>query len=201
MSSSSRPPRSRYRFGFRGKRPARNAQASPTDEILDSLTRQARLMEKAGEERTLGLQTILEVEPGEELLHSLSLPESSPKVTRPKTWSFGKSAFGVMLIGGLTPSLDLLQTIAESQSAKPGYVTADGIASRIRRLAEDRTNGLLCPRHFTFRSPIDKQDGLASTLNRLSFRDCTLLAQTNRQRSTRQSPRGSPGEIRTPVSR
>jgi hypothetical protein len=85
MSSSSRPPRSRYRFGFRGKRPARNAQAATTDEILDSLTRQARLMEKVGEERTLGLQTILEVEPGEGLLHSLSLPESSPKVTRLKT--------------------------------------------------------------------------------------------------------------------
>jgi len=102
MSSSSRPPRSRYRFGFRGKRPARNAQAATTDEILDSLTRQARLMEKAGEERTLELQTILEVETGEGLLHSLSLPESSPKVTRLKTWSFGKLAFGVMLIGGLT---------------------------------------------------------------------------------------------------
>jgi hypothetical protein len=102
MSSSSRPPRSRYRFGFRGKRPARNAQAATTDEILDSLTRQARLMEKAGEERTLGLQTVLEVETGEGLLHSLSLPESSPKVTPLKTWSFGKLAFGVMLIGGLT---------------------------------------------------------------------------------------------------
>ena len=59
-------------------------------------------MEKAGEERTLGLQTILEVEPDEGLLHSLSLPESSPRVTRLKTWSFGKLAFGVMLIGGLT---------------------------------------------------------------------------------------------------
>jgi hypothetical protein len=59
-------------------------------------------MGKAGEERTLGLQTILEVETGEGLLHSLSLPESSPKVTRLKTWSFGKLAFGVMLIGGLT---------------------------------------------------------------------------------------------------
>ena len=103
MSSSSRPPRSRYRFGFRGKRPARNAQAATTDEILDSLTRQARLVEKAGEERTLGLQTILEVEPSEGLLHSLSLPESiSKKATRPRTWSFGKLAFGVMLIGGLT---------------------------------------------------------------------------------------------------
>jgi hypothetical protein len=102
MSSSSRPPHSRYRFGFRGKRPTQNAQAATTDEILDSLTRQAKLMEKAGEERTLGLQTILEVEPGEEPLHSLSLPESSPKVTRLKTWSFGKLAFAVMLIGGLT---------------------------------------------------------------------------------------------------
>ncbi len=102
MSSSSRPPRSRYRFGFRGKRPARNAQAATTDEILDSLTRQARLMEKAGEERTRGLQTILELEPGEDPLHSLSLPESSPRVTHLTTWSFGKSAFGVMLIGGLT---------------------------------------------------------------------------------------------------
>ena len=102
MSSSSKPPRSRYRFGFRGKRPARNAQAATTDEILDSLTRQARLMEKAGEERTLGLQTILQVDPGEALLHSLSLPESSPRVTRLKTWSFGKLAFAVMLMGGLT---------------------------------------------------------------------------------------------------
>lgn len=70
--------------------------------MLDSLTRQARSMEKAREERTLGLQTILEVEPGVGLLDSLSLPESSPKVTRLKTWNLGKLAFGVMLIGGLT---------------------------------------------------------------------------------------------------
>jgi len=48
-----------------GKRLARNVQAATTDEILDSLTRQATLMEKAGEERTLGLQPIVEVEPGE----------------------------------------------------------------------------------------------------------------------------------------
>ena len=102
MSSSSRPPRSRYRFGFRGKRPARNAQASTTDEILDSLTRQARLMEKAGEERTLGLQTILEAEPSEGLLQSSGVPEAGPKVSHLRSWSFGKLAFAVMLIGGLT---------------------------------------------------------------------------------------------------
>jgi hypothetical protein len=102
MSSSGRPPRSRYRFGFRGKRPTRNAQATTTDEILDSLTRQAKSMEKDGEERTLGLQTILEVEPGEGQLHSSGLPEAGPKVSRLRSWSFGKLAFGVMLIGGLT---------------------------------------------------------------------------------------------------
>ena len=102
MSSSGRPPRSRYRFGFRGKRPARNAQATTTDEILDSLTRQAKSMEKDGEERTLGLQTILEVEPGQGQLQSPGVPEAGPKVSRLRSWSFGKLAFAVMLIGGLT---------------------------------------------------------------------------------------------------
>src|SRR5260370_24449349 len=102
MSSSGRTPRSRYRFGFRGKRPARNAQATTTDEILDSLTRQAKSMEKDGEERTLGLQTILDGESGEGLLQSSGLPEAGPKVSRLRSWSFGKLAFAVMLVGGLT---------------------------------------------------------------------------------------------------
>src|SRR5260370_39386056 len=102
MSSSGRPPRSIYRFGFRGKRPARNAQATTTDEILDSLTRQAKSMEKDGEERTLGLQTILEVEPGQGQLQSPGVPEAGPKVSRLRSWSFGKLAFAVMLVGGLT---------------------------------------------------------------------------------------------------
>ena len=62
MSSSSRPPRSRYRFGFKGKRPSRNSLAGSNDEILDSLTRHAKLMEDDGKDRILGLQTVLEVE-------------------------------------------------------------------------------------------------------------------------------------------
>jgi len=101
MGSSSRTPRSRYRFGFKGKRPGRNTQATTTDEILDSLTRQAKLMEKDGEERTLGLQTILEVDPGEELFQS-SRPEPDPIVEGLKSWNFGKLAFAIMLVGGLT---------------------------------------------------------------------------------------------------
>lgn len=101
MSSSSRPPRSRYRFGFRGKRTGRNDQATTTDEILDSLTRQAKLIERDGQKRTLGLQTILEVEPDEELLQS-SPPESGPTAGHLKNWNLGKSAFAIMLIVGLT---------------------------------------------------------------------------------------------------
>ena len=101
MSSSSRPPRSRYRFGFKGKRPGRGHRAATTDEILDSLTRRAKLMEEEGKTRTLGLQTILEVESDEERLQP-----SNPKAARAfkplKTGNLGKYAFGVMLIGGLT---------------------------------------------------------------------------------------------------
>jgi len=101
MSSSDRPPRSRYRFGFRGKRPRRNTQATTTDEILDSLTRQAKSMEKDGEERTLELQTILEADPGEGHLQSLR-SEQDPIVERSKSWNFGKLSFAIMLAGGLT---------------------------------------------------------------------------------------------------
>jgi hypothetical protein len=57
-------------------------------------------MEREGEERTLGLQTILEVEPDEGLLQS-SPSEAGPTVARLKSWNFGKSAFAIMLIGGL----------------------------------------------------------------------------------------------------
>ena len=100
MSSSGRPPRSKYRFGFRGKRPGRSPHPATTDEILDGLTRQAKLMEKHGEERTIGLQTILEVDPPDEPTRSSNL-ESSRTFERLKTGSVGKVAFAVMLLTGL----------------------------------------------------------------------------------------------------
>jgi len=75
-------------------------QATTTDEILDSLTRHAKLMEKDGEERTLELQTILESDPGEDRLQSLrSGPD--PIVEGLRSWNFGKLAFSIMLLGGL----------------------------------------------------------------------------------------------------
>jgi len=58
-------------------------------------------MEKDGEERTLGLRTILEADPGEELFQS-SHPEPDPIVEGLKSWNFGKLAFAIMLVGGLT---------------------------------------------------------------------------------------------------
>ncbi len=101
MSSSSRPSRSRYRFGFRGKRPARTAQTATTDEILDSLTRQAKVIEDNGEQRTLELQTILEAEPDETLLQRSTLAPRRPLLPV-KTKNLGKFTFAAMLIGGLT---------------------------------------------------------------------------------------------------
>ena len=44
----------------------RDQQATTTDEILDSLTRQAKLIEASEKQRTLGLETLVEVELTEE---------------------------------------------------------------------------------------------------------------------------------------
>jgi hypothetical protein len=57
-------------------------------------------MEKNGEERTIGLQTILEVDPPDEPPRSSNL-ESSRTLERLKTGSVGKFAFAVMLLTGL----------------------------------------------------------------------------------------------------
>lgn len=65
-SSTSQLPRSKYRFRLKGKRHMRDQQATTTDEILDSLTRQAKLIEASEKQRTLGLETLVEVELTEE---------------------------------------------------------------------------------------------------------------------------------------
>ena len=100
MGSSSRPLRSRYRFGFGGKRPSRNTQAATTDEILDGLARQAKLMEQDRDERTIGLQTILEDDPREDLLQSMRLEPHT--IEGLKRRNLGKLAFAIMIVGGLT---------------------------------------------------------------------------------------------------
>ena len=137
MSSSSRPPRSRYHFGFRGKRPGRNRKAATTDEILESLTRQAKLIEKDGEERTLGLQTILDNERTEELPQDPRLEQPS-RFEHPRSLNFGRYAFTAMLVGGLiflwiyarlsqTLSLQSLATLQQTIS-RVGFADSQKLA-------------------------------------------------------------------------
>jgi hypothetical protein len=57
-------------------------------------------MEKDGEERTIGLQTILEVEPDVETTQFSNL-ESTKTLEHFRTRHMGKSAFALMLLGGV----------------------------------------------------------------------------------------------------
>jgi hypothetical protein len=137
MSSSDRPPRSKYRFGFRGKRVGRSPQLATTDEILDSLTRQAKLMEADGAARTVGLETLLEVETSEESSQSSNLEPNQPFQTL-KTWTLGKSVFTLMLLAGvvflwiyskLLRNLDLANlTILQQRVVDPGFADPQKVA-------------------------------------------------------------------------
>ena len=101
MGSSKRPSRSRYHFGFSGKRAGRKTQPTTTDEILDSLTRQAKLMEEAGNERTLGLETILDDHSSEDTLQ-LSRIEANKIFQELKHWNVSKLTFAIMCFACLT---------------------------------------------------------------------------------------------------
>jgi hypothetical protein len=137
MSSSDRPPRSKYRFGFRGKRVGRGPRLATTDEILDSLTRQAKSMEEDGEERTMGLETILEAGPSDESSQSSNLDPTQPFQTL-KTRTFGKSVFALMLLGGvvflwfyskLLQNLDLHSlTIVQQRVIDAGFTNIQKVA-------------------------------------------------------------------------
>lgn len=100
VSSSSRSPRPKHRFGFRGNRASPRPQNATTDELLDSLTRHAELMEKDGKERAIELQTILEFEPDNETTQSSPL-ELSRTLEHFRTRRIGRSVFAFMLLGGV----------------------------------------------------------------------------------------------------
>lgn len=101
MSSTGRSHRSRYRFGFKGKRPIRDPQVATTDEILDSLTRQAKLIDADSKERTLELQTLTGVELNEDNSEFSNL-EPTRTLRHLKTRRLGMYVFGAMLTMGLT---------------------------------------------------------------------------------------------------
>jgi len=81
--------------------PAETPNPTTTDEILDSLARQAKLMEEDGKGRILGLQAVLEVESDEKHFQPSNLEET--RMFKPlKTRNLGRYASGAMFIGGLT---------------------------------------------------------------------------------------------------
>ena len=78
-----------------------NPKGTTTDEILDSLARQAKLMEEDGKGRILGLQAVLEVESDEKYFQPSNL--EATRMFKPlKTRNLGRYASGAMFIGGLT---------------------------------------------------------------------------------------------------
>jgi hypothetical protein len=100
VSSTNQPPRSKYRFGFKGKRHMRDSQAATTDEILESLTRQAKSMETCEKQRALGLETLVEVELKEAIQPSNLVGPPTPGQIRYS--HLAKYIFATMLAAGLT---------------------------------------------------------------------------------------------------
>ena len=99
LSSDSRSPRARHRFGFSGPRSRQNKEGVTTDDILDSLTRQAELRQKLGEDDSVGFDEIAETE---ELIQVQGFnPEPAFTSMTPKKRSAGQLAFVFMLLTGL----------------------------------------------------------------------------------------------------
>ncbi len=98
-SETSRPPRARFRFGFSGSSERGKNGKVTSDEILESLTRQANLRERLAQERSISLDEIVQTE---EAGRYLQMPErmSFPSTTNQERRSMGRFAFIVMLVGG-----------------------------------------------------------------------------------------------------
>ena len=99
MGSDSRSPRARHRFGFSGPVTRQKKDRVTTDDILDSLTRQAELNQKLGENDSLRLE---EIAGTEEFIQFQGFnPEPAFPSTVAKRRSFGHLVFVFMLLTGL----------------------------------------------------------------------------------------------------
>ena len=100
MGSNSRSPKARHRFSFSSPLTRQKKERVTADDILDSLTRQAELRQKLGENGSLRLDDIAE---REELSRFQGFyPEPSLPSAMAKKRSFGHLAFVFMLLTGLT---------------------------------------------------------------------------------------------------
>ena len=99
MGSDSGYPRARHRFGFSGPLTRQKKDRVTSDDILDSLTRQAQLRQKLEERDEVRLEEIAETE---DLSRFQGLnPGSASAPMAAKNRSFGHLAFVVMLSCGL----------------------------------------------------------------------------------------------------
>ena len=99
MGEDSRSPRARHRFGFTGPPTSQKRDRVTADDILDSLTRQAELKQKLGENDSLRLEEIASTE---ELIQFQGFnPEPAFPSTVAKKRSFGHLVFVFMLLTGL----------------------------------------------------------------------------------------------------
>src|SRR6266581_7539748 len=122
-------------FGFKGKRPSRNSITGSTDEILDSLTRHAKLMEEDGKDRILGLQAVLEVECDEKHVPPSNL-EATPNVQSFENEKPWKVRLRCNVYRRSDLSLDLFQTVGVLQSTDSSNTTVNYIEGGIHKLAE-----------------------------------------------------------------
>jgi len=100
LGSDSRSPRARHRFGFSGPLTRQKKERVTTDDILDSLTRQAEIRQKLGEDDRVGLE---EIAGTEELIPLQGFnPEPEFPSVGAKKRSLGHLAFVLMLLTGLT---------------------------------------------------------------------------------------------------
>lgn len=99
MGSDSRSPKARHRFGFSGPLTRQKKDKVTTDDILESLTRQAELRQKLGERDTVRLEEIAETEDLSRFQGFNPEPVSIPEMANR---SLGHLVFVIMLLCGLT---------------------------------------------------------------------------------------------------
>ena len=99
MGSDSRSPKARHRFGFSGPLTRQKKEEVTTDDIVDSLTRQAELRQKLDEEDQVRLDEIAETEDLSRFQGFNIEPASALRTAEKR--SFGHLAFVFMLLIGL----------------------------------------------------------------------------------------------------
>jgi hypothetical protein len=100
LGSDYRSPRARHRFRFSGSLARQKKEKVTTDDLLDSLTRQAELRQKLGESDQVRLEEIAETE-DLSLFQGIDLEPASDRQT-PRRRGLGHLVFFITALSGLT---------------------------------------------------------------------------------------------------